>query len=200
MTSSTKIFSRLNRFSKIVRCWVETKRLDSSTRLRNSSLVITLFSVEVCNPETLINPDTKLLMNQSRGFNRKVSGRMIKPTLLAIFSGNAAPITFGVISLKIMMSNATTRVAIDRTRPLSPKICSAIPVTRIGRIVLMRLLEMSRTDSSESILFNNLSASAAPALPPLAIARRRWRLAESMLVSAMEKKPDSASKNRTRAT
>ena len=64
----------------------------------------------------------------------------------------------------------------------------------------MRLLEISSTDSSESIRFNSLSASAAPAFPPLAIARRRWRLADSMLVSAMEKKPESASKNRTSPT
>ena len=81
-------------------------------------------------------------MNQSSGLRMKVRGRMNQPTLLAIFSGKAAPITFGVISLKIMMSSATTNVAIDNTRPLSPKICKAIPVTKIGRMVLMRLLEM----------------------------------------------------------
>ena len=47
MISSTRIFSRLKRFSKILRWWVDTKRFDSSTKLRNSSLLIALFSVEV---------------------------------------------------------------------------------------------------------------------------------------------------------
>ena len=64
----------------------------------------------------------------------------------------------------------------------------------------MRLLEINNTESSESIRFKSLSAKAAPGLPPFAMARRRWRLEDSMLVSAMEKKPESASKNKTRET
>ena len=127
---------------------------------------MTPLSVDACNPDTFISPDTKLLINQSRGLSTKVRGRMSQPTLLAIFSGKAAPITFGVISLKIMMRRATTNVAMDNTRPLSPKICKAMPVTKMGRMVLMRLLDISNTESSESMRFSSRSASAAPALPP----------------------------------
>ena len=127
-------------------------------------------------------------------------GKINQPTREAIFSGNAAPMTLGVISLKIMMRRATAKVAIESTSPLSPKMCRAIPVTRMGKTVLIKLLEIKSTDSRESIRFNSFSASAAPVLPPLAIARKRWRFEDSMLVSAIEKKPDNASKNRTRAT
>ena len=67
-------------------------------------------------------------------------------------------------------------------------------------MVLMRLLEINNTESSESIRFKSLSAKAAPGLPPFAMARSRWRLEDNMLVSAMEKKPESASKNKTRET
>ncbi|WP_331852042.1 hypothetical protein [Polynucleobacter necessarius] len=85
-------------------------------------------------------------------------GKINQPTLAAIFLGNAAPITFGVILLKMMMSSATMSVAIESTKPLSPKICSAIPVTGIGHMVLMRLLEISSTDSKESMRLSSLSA------------------------------------------
>ena len=98
---------------------------------------------------------------------------MNQPTLQAIFSGKAAPMTLGVISLKTIMSSATTSVAIDRTKPLSPKICKAIPVTKIGKMVLIKLFEINSTESNESMRLSNLSANAAPALPPLAMARSR---------------------------
>ena len=63
----------------------------------------------------------------------------------------------------------------------------------------MRLLDISRTDKRESIRLRSLSARAAPALPLLAMARKRWRFDDNILVSAIEKKPESASKNRTKA-
>jgi hypothetical protein len=44
-----------------------------------------------------------------------------------IFSANAAPITLGVISLKIMIKKAIVRVAMERTRPFVPNKWSAIP-------------------------------------------------------------------------
>ena len=179
--------------------WFDTKRLDSSTKLRNSSLLMVLLSEEDCSPEIFIRPDTKLLINHSKGFSKKLNGRMNQPTREAIFSGKAAPMTFGVISLKIIISKATTKVAIESTSPLSPKMCRAIPVTRIGRMVLMRLLEIKSTDKSESMRFSRRSARAAPLLPLVAMARRRWRFDESMLVSAIEKKPERASKKTTRA-
>ena len=78
--------------------------------------------------------------------------------------------------------------------------CKAIPVTKIGNTVLIKLFEINNTESRESIRFSSLSASAAPALPLLAIARSRWRFDDSMLVSAIEKKPESASKKRTKAS
>ena len=75
-----------------------------------------------------------------------------------------------------------------------------MPVTKIGKTVLIRLLAINKTESKESMRFNSRSASAAPALPLLAIARKRCLFAESMLVSDIEKKPESASKNTTKAS
>jgi hypothetical protein len=66
-------------------------------------------------------------------------------------------------------------------------------------MVLIKLFEISNTESKESIRLRSFSAKAAPEFPLLAIARSRWRLEESMLVSAIEKKPESASKNKTKA-
>jgi hypothetical protein len=42
-------------------------------------------------------------------------------------SGKAAPITFGVISQKIIIRNATKAVVRERTEPVLPKAWRAIP-------------------------------------------------------------------------
>ena len=90
---------------------------------------------------------------------------MIQLTLLAIDSGKAAPITLGVISLKIIIRSAMEMVEIDKTKPLCPNKCSAKLVTKMGKMVLIKLFEISNTESKESMRWRRRSAMAAPGWP-----------------------------------
>jgi hypothetical protein len=62
-------------------------------------------------------------------------------------------------------------------------------------MVLIKLFAINKTDRSVSTRFRSFWVMAAPACPLLAMARRRCRLLATILVSAIEKNPDKASKN-----
>ena len=77
-------------------------------------------------------------------------------------SGKAAPITFGVISQKIIIKNATKAVVRERTEPVLPKAWRAIPAIKIGTKVLITLLPIKITDSNSSVRPSKLVANLAP--------------------------------------
>ena len=98
----------------------------------------------------------------TRGVISQTKGRITQLTVEAILSGNAAPMTFGVISQKIMIRKATTAVVKDSTEPLLPKAFRAIPAIRTGTKVLITLLPMRITDNNSSVLPKRPVANLAP--------------------------------------
>ena len=68
----------------------------------------------------------------------------------------------------------------------------------MGKIVLIKLFEISKTESKESMRWSRRSAMAAPGWPWLAITPKRWRFEANILVSDIEKNPERANKKITK--
>ncbi len=108
-------------------------------------------------------------------------------------SAYAAPTTFGVISEKIRIASAMATPPTISDASLCPNRRVVITAVSVVAMALTSVLPRRMTPSSLSVRARSPSATLAPRSPCFAFRRSRCRLTAIIAVSAIEKKPETAS-------